>query len=63
MKRDSVQVDTQTHTVHTVHIDLRELLGRIDVTDGTVQLVIEMPSGRAKRVQIPNHHLVEPGWG
>jgi hypothetical protein len=59
VKRDTVSVETLTHTVHTIHVDLRELLGTIDVTDGTVQLVVETPSGRAKRVQIPNHLLVE----
>jgi hypothetical protein len=56
--RHDVLATTFTRTVHTVHVDLRDLLSQYDPTDEVV-LMIETPSGRAKRVHVGGNFLTE----
>lgn len=57
--RREVSAETFTRTTHIVSVDLADLLGQFDVTDEVV-LMIETPSGRAKRVAIGGNFLVAP---
>ena len=54
--QNTVPASTFTRTVHTVHVDLADLLRQYDVTDEVV-LMVETPSGRAKRVVIGGNFL------
>lgn len=63
-RRDTVSASTYTRTIHMVDVDLADLLGAFDVTDEVI-LMVQTPSGRAKRVAIGGNFLVTPvqeGW-
>lgn len=66
-KRDTAAVTRMTFTTHVVDIDVADLLGDIDVTDGQVIVEIRTPSGRSKRVTLAPSFLIPPhhdaGWG
>jgi len=55
--RRDVTASTFSRTVHTVHVDLADLLSAYDVTDEVI-LMVETPSGRAKRVHLGGNFLV-----
>lgn len=64
-RRETASVETHTRTTHYVNVDLRDLLGRFDVTDEVV-LLVDTPSGRAKRVAVGGNFLAparnDEGW-
>jgi hypothetical protein len=64
-RRDTVSVETHTRTTHYVNVDLAALLGQFDVTDEVV-LLLDTPSGRAKRVAVGGNFLAprrnDEGW-
>lgn len=58
-KRDTVSAETFTRTIHMVDVNLADLLSQFGIEDEVV-LVIQTPSGRAKRVALSANFLVAP---
>jgi hypothetical protein len=58
-RRQTVSAQTFTRTIHMVDVDLTDLLSGFGIEDEVV-LMVQTPSGRAKRVAIPANLLVAP---